>query len=1143
MAPHSISRMRTGLGPLILGIIAAIGGLCISPPLHAQVDAAAQVVDTSLPLRESGYGLADFGGANLRMSYDTSRYGQDNGQFGVGLQERKLVGDGAWLLDIQYTVDFGYYDAMGINAGGGFRQIQPGMFSGTPRILGATFWYDGRNSREKNYFNQFGVSLESLGERWDFRLNANVPLGTTRHDGASYGTGEIQYQGLYLSELTNIAVEQAVAVVDFEAACRVRDYNAWLFGGVYTVHAAGETKTGGKGGVRGQLASDLYLQLAVTNDDFFDTEVTFSAIWLPGRAQLQGPSTGDLHDRLRDPVLRNDYIAIRRDSTSGESLMTDADGDAIRVVHVDSSAAAGGDGSIDNPFSSLTDVYGGSQTKDIVLVHSDSTFEDQSIVLRDFQRLLGEGNDVTHSVLTSKYGAINLPESSAGASAGAVAVIDNTGTGLTAVTLADASTSHSEDTNVSANEVSNLSIIGGARAIASTASGIATVNLNQLSIADTTGHGIELTRFVETITETGDTQSRFNVTIDEITFDNIGGDDIHLDADTDYASASGSEESISISNITSTDTHGWGINVIGNWAAEESTGNKSPHTSISNVDFTAGAETDGGIRFESSSAGAYVSDVQIEGGVGTTGIGVELVDTSGDSLAPQFRFTDVTVSDMGAEGLYVHGGQTYLDFNGKITQTVNDVAAIRVEDHSGDTLPAGLLNFREATSGAGVVEATVGDGIVFDNADGYYQFSDEVALSGGATLSIVDGSDGEFIFDDTNIGASDTTAFLIDGGTANVDFTGSITQSDNAAAVTIGGGHDGSVSFSEGVTGGGVITAINGTGLQFNDADGFYTFNDAVTLSGGAVVNIANDSEGTMTFGSDTSITTTSGTAFTVADSSATVTYGGTIDSSTAGRPIELSGNTGGIITFSSGSTVTGTAEGIWIHDNTGGTFRFNGLVDLDTAADEDAVTLANNSSTNITFNDLSATTSGTGIGLNVSHAIGTSGVTIKNSVIYSTGTGAAVSVNTTAGTLNFLAEDNAFTLDAAATVLDATASGTSTLNATIKTNAFVNAGGHASVEIANADAGKIKLNMLDNTATQVNADPNLDKRYVLTKGGSTFGIALLNPAEPTDDNVNQRNQGTGAYGDYPSNWVIDLVPGIGSFNNLEESDVPTPTP
>ena len=133
--------------------------------------------------------------------------------------------------------------------------------------------------------------------------------------------------------------------------------------------------------------------------------------------------------------------------------------DPIRIVHVDSNATAPGDGSYESPLTSLDDVRTNSQTGDIILVWSNSTFNGESVVLRDLQRLLGEGGNETHTIETRGAGEVTLPETSPGALAGAIPVISSAPGA--AVTLGDPATTNDIDEEVSSNEVSNLSIDGG----------------------------------------------------------------------------------------------------------------------------------------------------------------------------------------------------------------------------------------------------------------------------------------------------------------------------------------------------------------------------------------------------------------------------------------------------------------------------------------------------------------------------------------------------------------------------------------------------------------------------------------------------------------------------------------------------------
>ena len=61
---------------------------------------------------------------------------------------------------------------------------------------------------------------------------------------------------------------------------------------------------------------------------------------------------------MREPVMRNDYVALAKDTVTGGEALTDADGDAFRFVHVNSMAPAGGDGTFENPLNDVGNVQG-----------------------------------------------------------------------------------------------------------------------------------------------------------------------------------------------------------------------------------------------------------------------------------------------------------------------------------------------------------------------------------------------------------------------------------------------------------------------------------------------------------------------------------------------------------------------------------------------------------------------------------------------------------------------------------------------------------------------------------------------------------------------------------------------------------------
>jgi VCBS repeat-containing protein len=169
--------------------------------------------------------------------------------------------------------------------------------------------------------------------------------------------------------------------------------------------------------------------------------------------------------------------------------------------------------------------------------------------------------------------------------------------------------------------------------------------------------------------------------------------------------------------------------------------------------------------------------------------------------------------------------------------------------------------------------------------------------------------------------------FIVNGGTVSTTYSGNLSQATNAAMLDVSGGHSGTLTFQTGT-----LNATNGTGLQFNNADGAYNFLGTTALNGGdAGVDILNGSAGTFTF-SNASITNPAGTAFNEDSSAATVTYNGTISQSTAHTAVAATSNTGGTLDFNGAVTAsTSTVAGVSITGNSNTAVQFDGGLNIDT--------------------------------------------------------------------------------------------------------------------------------------------------------------------------------------------------------------------
>lgn len=465
---------------------------------------------------------------HLRVRYNSQSYGQGEGNFDIGTMKIFDLGDASMFVDGQVTMND--VDGVGYNVGVGYRWLEDQTFAWDPdpqRVMGLSIWSDGSPTMNDHFFTQLGLSFEALGEAYDFRSNLYIPLGNTVRDGDYSTTGTNLFQGNGLAQQTAAVRDTALNVGEFEVAKRWDNRDAWGFAGAYFLAGDGFDTAGGRIGARGYIFPDLLLQVAINHDDLFDTNAVFSAVWFIGRTRNDYCATCSVADRLREPVYRNDYVAVNQSTAFSSTPLTVTDGAAtpnnINIVHVDSTAAAGGDGTFEAPLNSVADINANSAAGDVVLLHSGSVFTDQSVALQDDQRLLGEGLDAVHTIATTELGVTTLPATARNALSGDAPTIRQTGGG-TSVTLA------------TGNTVDNVEFDGGT-GIASTAT-IGTANLQNLQFSGSTA-GISLT----------DTIAGDRVNVSDSTFDSFQ-DGIVL------ANAAGSAD---IDNVTMTNGTGEGI--------------------------------------------------------------------------------------------------------------------------------------------------------------------------------------------------------------------------------------------------------------------------------------------------------------------------------------------------------------------------------------------------------------------------------------------------------------------------------------------------------------------------------------------------------------------------------------------------------
>ncbi len=758
--------------------------------------------------------------AHLRARYSTQSYGQGEGNFDLGMMRMFDLGDASAFLDGQVTMND--VDGVGYNVGAGYRWLWDDTLAFDPdpmRVVGVSLWSDGSSTINDHFFSQLGISFEALGDLWDFRMNGYLPLGDRQKASNFTPTGDLIFVGSDLAQETSSPRDTALTVGEFELARRIANRDAWAFGGAYGM-AGGEFDytTGVKAGVRGYVFPDLLLQIAVTDDDLFDTNAVFSVIWFIGRTRSDHCATCTVADRLREPVLRNDYVAIAQSSTLGGRALTDGQGNPFSIVHVDSSASAGGDGSFERPFNDISPVFLASAEGDTILLHGGSRFDDTTITLRNNQQLLGEGDGVTHQVTTTELGMVDLPETALGAGALARPRIEQTGAG-TSVTLAGI------------NTVNNLNLVGGTVGIDGTTA-TADPTLRNLQISNTTGDGIVLNAFArdDADDEDGDgdtTEIDFNVTIDQVAFENIGGNDISIDADSGVDPTLANtdlNETINVSNITSMGGSGVGVDL-----QNTNTGGTTNITSSS---------------FDGNTRGVDISNARGIVNVNSTSIANATSDAVRVTNSTDVNFDTMDIDNAGGRGFnLVHtDDQAYdvqimgSDINGAATQGIFadgrgtglfDVQVVDTETTA--TLAEGFLAEMDAAADEANIEVTV------------------------STFTVASGSAFRLVGNQT---ASNDIDFLITGNTfTNTSNTDSTVDIDANNAVTLNTTIQNNTLLNNGTASEFTIDTNNANAsvrllLNGNTADGgsgtFDLTNNTGTLTVQDLLNVDTNNTGTV---------------------------------------------------------------------------------------------------------------------------------------------------------------------------------------------------------------------------------------------------------------------------------------------------------
>jgi hypothetical protein len=333
--------------------------------------------------------------------------------------KRTLAGGQALQPLWQDGVSLAYLDFRGIFSPGRTDEFNLGL--GYRRLVGDRRWFlgayasmDTRNSITDHRHNQVTFGLEALSRQWDLRANYYQPISDEKLLFSTPGVpnGIPSFSGFDLIQPithgTN-TYEEALHGFDVEGGSLLPFIpfgETRIFIGTY--HFDGETVRSTGAGVRARLEfrprKDIILGISTKHDRLFGTETTVQIKYSFGYKPETGVRSAD--ERMIEFVHRDIDIRETSDLPFRKRTLVDpatptTETVSTHVVHINNTAAGGGDGSVENPFNSIAACEAqfaglcGTDDPDAVIYvwagDGSSTGLDQTLPLRNNQKLIGQG--------------------------------------------------------------------------------------------------------------------------------------------------------------------------------------------------------------------------------------------------------------------------------------------------------------------------------------------------------------------------------------------------------------------------------------------------------------------------------------------------------------------------------------------------------------------------------------------------------------------------------------------------------------------------------------------------------------------------------------------------------------------------------
>jgi len=296
------------------------------------------------------------------------------------------------------------------NLGFGYRSIMDTPLLGKG-VVGAHGWLDRRVTKRGSAFHQGTLGLEFLGDKFDVLANTYIPLtGEKHYSEPSTAVGEapvLAGTGIYV-DTNNAVTEEAQSGFDIEFGLElgslyapikehtdaVRIYGGgYYFDGDYTPRVSGFRTR-----IAADITEDIQIGARFQRDGERGSQGFLEATFRFPFGQKKSYRDKGLYARLDDAPERDiDIVTSDAITQAGRrvAVVDSTSGSAQEVLHVDNTAAAGGDGSMDTPFNSLSGAEGAASAGTIIYVHAGdgtTTNQDQGVALdKEGMQLIGSG--------------------------------------------------------------------------------------------------------------------------------------------------------------------------------------------------------------------------------------------------------------------------------------------------------------------------------------------------------------------------------------------------------------------------------------------------------------------------------------------------------------------------------------------------------------------------------------------------------------------------------------------------------------------------------------------------------------------------------------------------------------------------------